>query len=196
MNETEARDRICRYGKELYDKGLVSGTGGNISVLIEDRMICTPTGISLGALDPISLACVRITGEHISGARPTKEVPMHLAVYTANTGACAVVHTHSPFAVTYSCTGEVDALIPIYTSGMLAKVGHVKLVPFRVPGSQALGDLIRENIPNFRALLLENHGVIIAGKTLEEAVITAGEIEDNLRIYFISGQRARPLREA
>ncbi len=194
MNEQEARERICQYGKDLYDKGLVSGTGGNISVRIEDRMICTPTGVSLGGLDPITLACVRLTGEHISGARPTKEVPMHLAVYSANTGACAVVHTHSPFAVTYSCTGEVNALIPIYTPGMLAKVGQVKLVPFRVPGSQALGDLIRENITSFRALLLENHGVIIAGKTLEEAVITASEIEDNLRIFFISGQKARSLK--
>lgn len=191
MNEQELRETICCLGKELYDKGLVSGTGGNLSVRIGDQMICSPTGVSLGSLDPNTLACVRLTGEHVSGARPTKEVPMHLAVYAADTSADAVVHTHSPFAVAYSCTGQVDGLIPIYTQGMLRKVGQVKLLPFRPSGSQALGELIREEIPNFQALLLENHGVLVTGKTLEQAVMRAGEIEDNLRIFFISGGKAR-----
>jgi 3-dehydro-4-phosphotetronate decarboxylase len=193
MSFLRAAKEIVEWGKELTDKGLVNGTGGNISVRLEDAVISTPSGWSLGELDADNLSVTTLDGEIISGPKPTKELPMHLAVYRSREDLNAVVHTHSIYAVTYSCTAPVGSLIPIYIPSIAAKVGHVKLIPFVLPGSEELGELVGKEIQRYNALLLENHGVLSAGKTLSKAGIGAYEIEDNLKIEFLSNHTARSI---
>lgn len=186
-------EEIVKLGKELTVKGLVNGTGGNISVCSGDVVISTPSGWSLGELKVESLSITNLYGEVLSGEKPTKELPMHLAVYHSRPDLQAVVHTHSIYAVTYSCTAEVNSFIPVYIPSIVIKVGNVKLVPFALPGSAELGQLVGEEIKHVNGLLLENHGVLSTGKTLAQAGIGAYEIEDNLKIEFLSNQKARPI---
>jgi ribulose-5-phosphate 4-epimerase/fuculose-1-phosphate aldolase len=193
MNESIAKKQLVRRGKEIYDRGLVNGSGGNLSIRLSDRVICSPSGYSLGELSEEELSVTDLQGQVISGPKPTKELPMHLAVYRRRIDLNAVVHTHSIYAVTYACSEEVNTLIPAYIPSIVIKVGAVKLLPFRSPGSVELGELIEEEIANYNGLLLENHGVLAAGDTLEKAVISAYEIEDNLKIRYLSGRKARPL---
>ena len=191
MDIASVSKEIVKFGKELERKGLVNGTGGNISVRVDEIVISTPSGWSLGELKAGSLTISDLNGNVLSGPKPTKELPMHLAVYNSRSDLKAVVHTHSIYAVTYSCTAEVNALIPIYIPSIAAKVGKVKLIPFALPGSRELGELVSKEILHFNGLLLQNHGVLSAGKTLNQAVVGAYEIEDNVKIEFLSNHRAR-----
>lgn len=193
MNSLEISKQIVEWGKNLTDKGLVNGTGGNLSVRFEDYVISTPSGWSLGELEVDNLSVTTLKGESISGPKPTKELPMHLAVYQARVDLNAVVHTHSIYAVTYSCTAAVGSVIPIYIPSIAAKVGYVKLIPFTLPGSKELGELVGQEILQYNALLLENHGVLAAGKTLSNACVGTFEIEDNLKIEFLSNHTARSI---
>lgn len=191
MNISEITKEVVEWGRNLTDKGLVNGTGGNISVRFGEQIISTPSGISLGELQSENLSITTLGGERIFGPKPTKELPMHLAVYKARADLNAVVHTHSIYAVTFSCTAAVGSLIPIYIPSIAAKVGNVKLLPFSLPGSKELGSLVGDEIKKYNGLLLGNHGVLSAGETLSKAGIGAYEIEDNLKIEFLSNHTAR-----
>lgn len=195
-NEEEARLQIVKWGKELYTRGLINGSGGNISIRMEaDTVLSTPSGWSLGHLTPESISKTTIKGELIKGLKPTKELPLHLAVYEARPDMAAVVHTHSIYAVAYGCTMEPGQIMAPYVPSLVAKVGMVRLTPFRMPASRELGEVVAEGIASSQAVLLENHGVVAVGKTLEAAVGAAFEVEDNARIYFLSGAKARRLPE-
>jgi ribulose-5-phosphate 4-epimerase/fuculose-1-phosphate aldolase len=196
LDEEQARYEIVEWGKELYTRGLVNGTGGNLSVRTSPEVVlCTPSGWSLGRLTPESIAKTTLKGDLLQGARPTKELPMHLAVYSMRSDVFAIVHTHSIYAVTYACTVAPGAVMPPHVPSLVAKVGTVHLTPFHLPASRELGEVVREGVKHSQAVLLENHGVLAVGKTLEAAVGVAFEVEDNARIHFISQGRARPLPE-
>jgi ribulose-5-phosphate 4-epimerase/fuculose-1-phosphate aldolase len=195
MNIAVISEDIVKLGKEITEKGLVNGTGGNISVRLGEIVVSTPSGWSLGELKAESLSVTNLNGEVLSGPKPTKELPMHLAVYHSRPDLHAVVHTHSINAVTYSCTAELNSLIPIYIPSIVIKVGNVKLIPFALPGSAELGELVGKEIQYFNGLLLENHGVLSTGRTLAQAGIGAYEIEDNLKIEFLSNHRARTISQ-
>jgi ribulose-5-phosphate 4-epimerase/fuculose-1-phosphate aldolase len=196
LNEEEARLEIVKWGKEIYTRGLVNGSGGNISIRISaDTVLSTPSGWSLGHMTTESITKTTIKGELLAGLKPTKELPMHLAVYEARPDISAVAHTHSIYALTYACTMEPGHIMPPYVPSLVAKVGTVKLTPFRLPASRELGEVVAEGIASSQAVLLENHGVLAVGKTLEAAIGVAFEVDDNAKIYFLSGGKARPLPE-
>jgi ribulose-5-phosphate 4-epimerase/fuculose-1-phosphate aldolase len=196
MIDLIAKKQLVQRGKEISERGLVNGSGGNLSIRVGDQVICSPSGYSLGELSEEELSVTDLLGQVISGPKPTKELPMHLAVYRKRPDLQAVVHTHSIYAVTYACSEEVNALIPSYIPSIVIKVGAVKLLPFRSPGSVELGEQIEKEIVDHNGLLLENHGVLASGATMEKAVIAAYEIEDNLKIHYLSGRQARPLPSA
>lgn len=197
FDEEQARYEIVEWGKELYARGLVNGTGGNLSIRISPEVVlCTPSGWSLGRLTSESIAKTTVEGDLPKGARPTKELPMHLAVYSARSDVFAIVHTHSVYAVTYACTMVPGGIMPPYIPSLVAKVGAVHLTPFHLPASRELGEVVREGVKHSQAVLLENHGVLAVGKTLEAAIGVAFEVEDNARIHFISEGRAKPLPES
>jgi ribulose-5-phosphate 4-epimerase/fuculose-1-phosphate aldolase len=192
--ECAARKEICRWGKEIYDQGLVKGSGGNLSIrLDENTVLLTPTGWFLGHMTEECISKVDMDGNHLDGEKPTKEVPLHLEVYRQRPDVKAVCHTHSIYATTYASTVPGGTVMPVYTPGCAVKCGPIMVTAFAAPGSEQLGKNVREGIARSNATLMANHGVVAAAKTLETAVGIANEVENNAMIHFISGQTAIPL---
>ena len=187
MNESEARDAICRLGAELSARGLSPGTSGNISVAVDDGFLVTPTNASLGALAPARLASLDASGAHRSGDAPTKERFLHLAVYRARPRCGAVIHLHSTHAVGYSCLDGLDpddALRPI-TPYTVMRLGRVALVPYVRPGDERLGALVGEAASEHHAILLANHGPVVAGESLSAAAAAIEELEESAKLHFL-----------
>ena len=162
--ETKRRETIALHGKALYDRGLTFGTAGNISARVDDGWLLTPTNSCLGRLDPARIAKLDDQGTLLSGDPPSKEAFMHRAVYEERGGAQAVVHLHSTHSVAVSCLHGIDPanVLPPLTAYYVMKVGTLPLVPYFRPGDPALGDAIREYIVKTPAVLLANHGPVVA----------------------------------
>lgn len=187
MNEAQARNEIVEYGRSIYNRGLTGGSTGNISVRIGTQFLATPTGSSLGNLDPERLSLLDSNGDLVSGDRPTKEALFHLAMYAERPDANAIVHIHSTHAVAVSCLKELDpedALPPI-TAYYVMRVGKLPLVPFHPPGSQSLVDAVRQSSPDHHSLLLAHHGPIVAGPNLATAVDAIEELEQTARLFLL-----------
>src|ERR1700729_1029313 len=147
MTETQLREEICRLGRSLFERGLPPGSSGNISVRLDDGgWLVTPTNASLGFLDPGRLSRLSADGKLVSGDAPTKEVPLHTALYQTRTTARAVVHLHSTHSVALSMLPEIDprAALPPMTPYYLMKCGATALVPYYRPGDPAVADAIEE----------------------------------------------------
>lgn len=198
MNETQAREEIVRHGRSMFDRGLTGGSTGNISVRIGSNVLMTPTGSSLGNLNPDTLSLIDESGQLISGDPPTKEVNLHLGVYSARPDAAAVVHLHSPYAVAVSCLSDIDeknALPPI-TAYYVMRVGRLPLVKFHPPGAKELADDVKIYASQHQAMLLAHHGPIVAGKSLAAAADSIEELEQTARLFLmLRGQSYRSLSE-
>lgn len=188
MNEeNKLREAICRFGKSIYDRGLTGGSSGNISVRLEDGWLMTPTGSSMGDLDPARLSRLDATGAHISGDKPTKETFLHLAMYEERPQDGAVVHLHSTHSVAVSCLPDVDPtnVIPPITAYYVMKIGKLPLVPYYRPGDEGLGDAIRGLAGKHTAVLLANHGPVVSAKALDAAVYATEELEETAKLYLL-----------
>ncbi len=161
----DIRDEMVAICHSLFQRGYAHGSAGNVSVRLEDGFLVTPTRSSLGRLDAARLSRLDRAGNHLSGDKPSKEVPMHLAYYAARPEAQAIVHLHSPYATLLSClstTDPADAIPPV-TPYLWMNVGRVPMVEFAPPGSQALADLVGETAVNAKAILMANHGFLVGG---------------------------------
>jgi 3-dehydro-4-phosphotetronate decarboxylase len=189
ISENRLREDICRLAASLFDRGLTQGSSGNVSVRLADGgLLVTPTGASLGRLDPARLARLDADGRFVSGDRPTKEVPLHEAFYATRGQTGAVVHLHSAHAVAWSTLQGVDpedALPPI-TPYAVMLLGRVRLLPFFVPGDPATGDAIRGLGGRRSAVLLANHGPVVASRDLEAAVNAMEELEATARLALLT----------
>ena len=188
MNQSELRDQICRLGRSLFERGLTPGSSGNISVRLDDGgWLVTPTNASLGFLDPARLSRLDAKGRLVSGDAPTKEVPLHTALYETRSGAQAVVHLHSTHSVAVSMLPEIDprAALPPMTPYYLMKCGATALVPYYRPGDSAVADAIKGLAGKYSSVLLANHGPVVAGDTLEAAVFAMEELEETARLYLL-----------
>jgi ribulose-5-phosphate 4-epimerase/fuculose-1-phosphate aldolase len=192
-SEFEQRSSIIKWGKELYDNGMVRGSGGNISVKLHDSILLTPTGFFLGHLTEDSISKTDLDGNLIHGLKPTKELPMHLATYKARSHANAVLHLHSPYATAMASTLSNNEFMPIFLPSVAIKVGKIKIVDFELPGTQELANVISEAMKFGPAVLLSHHGIITTGKNLMEAVSIAYEIEENAHLYYITGGKIKEL---
>lgn len=190
--EAEPRQKLVRMGELLYARQLAHGSAGNLSVKLEDgAILVTPTNSSLGSLDADRISKVSPAGELISGDRPSKEYFFHLAVYDARPAARAVVHLHSTFSVAVSCLSHQqtqDALPPL-TAYYVMRVGRLPLVRYFRPGDRALAEEVKRVSREHRSMLLANHGPIVSGASLEEAVYAYEELEETAKIFFILGDR-------
>ena len=200
MTETHLREQICLLAKSLFDRGLTGGSTGNISARTEDGgLLVSPTGTSFGRLDPARLSRFDATGRLISGDAPTKEMPLHSAFYDTRSSAGAVVHLHSCHAVALSLMPEVDPdnFLPPLTPYAIMKLGKVKLLPFFLPGDPAMGDAVRGLAGKRSAVMLANHGPVVAGKDVEAACNAIEELEDTARLAILMrGIPARALTDA
>lgn len=187
--ETRAREAITALARSMFDRGLTHGTTGNISARLSDgRILMTPTGVSFGWLDPATLSLLDTDGRQLSGASPTKERPLHTAFYETRAGTGAVVHLHSTHSVAWSMMPEVDpdAVIPPLTSYAVMRAGRVKLLPFFVPGDPAMADAIRALSGTRSAVMLANHGPVVAGQDLISAAAAIEEIEETARLALLT----------
>lgn len=187
---------LCEIGASFYARGLAFGSTGNLSVRLEDRIWITPTGGSLRNLQPDDLACIDEAGAALNTNRASKESPFHLAAYrSAGNRAQAIVHLHSTYSVAMSCLADPE-FSPI-TPYFQMRVAPLAVLPYFRPGSPELGDAVGEAAKEHNCMLLRNHGLITLGRTLEEAVDRAEELEETAKlVLLLRGQSLQVLTEA
>jgi len=196
MSETHQREEIARLAKSLFDRGLTFGSSGNISVRLEDGWLMTPTGSSMGAIDPARISRLDLAGNLVSGDKPTKESFLHMAMYGRRPRAGAIVHLHSTHSVAVSCLNDIDHrdVLPPLTAYYVMRVGRLPLIPYFAPGDLDLARAVEEMASDHHAVLLANHGPVVAGKSLEDAVYATEELEETAKLFLaLRGMRTRPL---
>ncbi len=188
--EARLREMICEFAKSIYDRGLTGGSTGNISARLTDgRLLVTPTGSSFGRLDPARLSLFDASGNLVDGDKPTKEMPLHAAFYeTRPEKTGAVVHLHSSHSTALSVLPDTDPdnMLPPITAYGIMRVGKVKLLPYFMPGDPAMGDAIRGLAGKRSAVVLANHGPVVAGKDLEAAVYAMEELEETAKLTLMT----------
>ncbi len=196
MSEAKLRDRVAEMAKSLFDRGLTFGSTGNISIRLDEGWLMTPTGASMGNLDPARISRLDAAGNLVSGDAPTKEAFLHIAMYERRPRAGAVVHLHSTHSVAVSCLEDIDEadVLPPLTAYYAMRVGRLPLVPYFPPGDIDLARAVREMASDHHAMLLANHGPVVAGKSLADAVYATEELEETAKLFLaLQGMRTRPL---
>jgi ribulose-5-phosphate 4-epimerase/fuculose-1-phosphate aldolase len=191
---TDPREQLVAYGKSMFERRLTFGSSGNISVKTRDGWLMSPTNVSLGALDPARLSQLDSSGKHVGGDAPTKESFLHLAMYRERVSAGAVVHLHSTHSVAVSCLDGIDPedVLPPITAYYVMRVGTLPLIPYYAPGDPTLGEAVGKVAAKHSAVLLANHGPVVAGSSLTAAVNAIEELEETARLYLLL--HGRPTR--
>ena len=188
MTESEARQALVEYGRSLFARGYSCGTSGNLSVRLADGAgyLMSPTNVSLGGLTVESISRLEGDGRHSGGAPPTKEAWLHMAMYAARPQDHAVVHLHSTYAAALSCRSDrpADDVLPPLTPYVIMRVGRVARLPYSRPGDTGPAGAIEALAARHRAVLLANHGPVVAGRDLATAVAAAEELEETARLFF------------
>ncbi len=193
------REEICRTGQSLFERGLTSGSTGNISVRVSDGgWLMTPTNASMGSLDPARLSLFDASGKLLSGDAPTKEAFLHFSMYGERGDAGAVVHLHSSHATAVSILRDIDPedVLPPLTAYYVMRVGRLPLVPYFAPGDMALADAVRSLAGRHHAMLLANHGPVVAGTTLANAQFAAEELEETAKLFLMLQHHAKRMLTA
>ena len=199
MNESLAREEICRVGRSLFERGYVHATAGNISVRLDDGFLITPTDACLGFLQPDKLAKVGLDGQQISGDRASKTLALHRHIYEA---ACetdadtrCVIHTHSTHLVALSLNTTGPELLPPITPYFVMKVGHVPVVNYHRPGSPVAADEVEALIRQYaargtpiRAVMLPRLGPNVWHDSPAAAMATLEELEETARLLLLAPQ--------
>jgi ribulose-5-phosphate 4-epimerase/fuculose-1-phosphate aldolase len=194
--EAKLREEITLLGRSIYERGLTHGSTGNISAKLDDGWLLTPTGSNLGRLDPARLSKLDWNGKLVSGDAPSKENFLHLAMYQERKAAGAVVHLHSTHSVAVSVLADVDAadVLPPLTAYYVMRIGRLPLVPYYAPGDLELADAVRGFAGKHHAVLLANHGPVVAGSALAAAADAVEELEATAKLFLLlRGEKVRPL---
>lgn len=197
MSDTPLRELICELAKSLFDRGFTVGSTGNISARTADGgLLVTPTNASFGRLDPAKLSYFNAEGQFVSGNKPTKEMPLHMAFYDTRSTAGAVIHLHSCHAVALSLQEDIDEdnFLPPLTPYSVMKLGRVKLLPYFMPGDKAMGDAVRGLAGKRSAVMLANHGPVVAGRDVEAACYAIEELEETAKLaLMMRGMKSKML---
>ncbi|VTU41054.1 L-fuculose phosphate aldolase [Variovorax sp. PBS-H4] len=204
MNETQARDEICRVGRSLFDRGLVHATAGNISVRLDEGYLITPTDACLGFLDPAKLARLDADLNQTSGDRASKTIALHARIHAAamrfDSGTRCVIHTHSTHCVTLTLDAPGEELLPALTPYFVMKVGHVPVIPYHRPGAPGAAEQVAQAIGRYgergtpiRAVMLERLGPNVWHDTPAAAMAVLEELEETARLWLLNRQSAQPL---
>ncbi|MBK5074293.1 aldolase [Budviciaceae bacterium CWB-B4] len=187
MTEFDLREQLITLARSIFMRGYSSGSSGNISLMLPDQtLLVTPTNSSFGDLDPNRLSHITMEGERLSGDLPSKEYPMHLAIYQHRPHTGAIVHLHSHYLTALSCLQGLDPknCLPPLTPYYVMRVGQLPLVPYFRPGDPQLGEAVGKLASRHNAILLANHGVIVCGANIRDAIFNAEELEETARLYF------------
>lgn len=188
MSEADrVAEDICRYGRSLFERGLTFGSSGNISARVPGGWLMTPTGVALDRLQPDRLSRLDDAARHVGGDAPTKEAFLHLSMYGERPKAGGIVHLHSTHSVAVSCLADVspEDVLPPVTAYYIMRVGTLPLIPYYPPGDAALAEAVRQKAGRHHAVLLANHGPVVAGSSLEAAVGAIEELEETARLYLM-----------
>ena len=187
MNERELRERIAMHGKSLFDRGYTCGSSGNISVRLPDGFLVTPTNSCLGRLDPDRISKLTWDGELLAGDKPSKEAFLHRSVYDVRDSENAIVHLHSTHSVAVSCMQDIDEdnVLPAITAYYVMRIGKLPLVPYFAPGDVKLADAVEQTAKHSRAVLLANHGPVVAGANLDAAIYATEELEETAKLFIM-----------
>jgi len=185
LSEYELREKLIKVARKCFQYRLMAGTWGNLSVRFDrEKVLITPSGFEKTALKPENLLLMDLEGNVLRGdLKPTIETSMHLGIYKARDDVNAVIHTHSPYAMTLSVINEP---IPVLTVEFASAVGHeVPVTGFVLPGTKDLADEVVKALgEDGVAALIRNHGVVAVGESLEEAYNVAILVEEEARTYF------------
>jgi ribulose-5-phosphate 4-epimerase/fuculose-1-phosphate aldolase len=194
--ERRLRESVVDAARSIFTRGLTHGRTGNISVRWQDSILVTPTGSSLGTVLPDELSVIDAAGKHIAGNKPSKEAFLHAAVLRARPQDTAVVHTHSTYSAAVSCLNHVatGSVIPPLTAYFAMRVGTLPLLPYHAPGDPTLEGLAEATAADHLAMLLSNHGPVVAGKDIDSAMDALEELEETAKVYLLlHGHNTRPL---
>lgn len=199
MTELEQKIEMVNLARSLFERGYTVGGAGNLSVRLDDkRILVTPTGSSLGRLQTERLSVLDLQGNHLSGDKPSKEAIFHLAMYEKNPNCNAIVHLHSTYLTALSCLENLnyDNAMQAFTPYYVMRVGQLAVIPYYKPGDPNIARELGERALQGKAFLLANHGVVVTGKDLIDAVDNTEELEETAKLYFIlQGQKIRYLTE-
>ncbi len=190
--EAQAREEIVDFGRMLYQRGLAHGSSGNLSTRVPGGYLVTPTNTCLGRLDPARLSKLDTAGRVVSGEPPSKESQLHLAFYRARENAAGIVHLHCTHCVALSCRADLpaDNVLPPVTAYHVMRIGQLPRLPFYRPGDPQLASAVGASASGHHAMLLANHGPVVAGRTLADAVYTVEELEESAKIFLLLEGRA------
>jgi ribulose-5-phosphate 4-epimerase/fuculose-1-phosphate aldolase len=197
--ESKMRERIVSIGRSLYTRGLSPGSSGNISARLEEGWLLTPTNSSLGELDPACLSKLDWNGTLVSGAKPSKEYFLHLAMYQKRRQSGAIVHLHSSYAAAISCLDGLNpaSCIPPITPYFVMRVGKLPLIPYFRPGDKSLANEIAKYAEKHAAVLLANHGPVVSGNDLDSAMHAIEELEETSKLMLLlHSQKIRTLDQS
>ena len=208
MNESQAREEICRVGRSLFERGYVHATAGNVSVRLDDGLLITPSDACLGFLDPAQLARLDAGGRQLAGLPASKTVAMHQGIYRAaaklQTATRCVIHTHSTHCVALSLRAGARAeLLEAITPYFVMKVGHVPVIPYRRPGATEAAQAVVRAIDEYagqgtpiRAVMLERLGPNVWHDTPAQAMAVLEELEETARLVCLASEPLQPLSAA
>jgi ribulose-5-phosphate 4-epimerase/fuculose-1-phosphate aldolase len=196
VSAAKLREALCVLAKSMVDRGLTHGSTGNLSLRTDEGFLMTPTGSSLGALDPARLAVLDAAGRHVAGDAPTKEALLHLAMYRERPRDTAVVHLHATHSVAVSVLADVDPadVLPPLTAYYAMRIGTLPLLPYFAPGDAALAAAVGAVAGRHHAVLLANHGPVVSGTSLAVAADAIEELEATAKLWLLlRGERVRTL---
>lgn len=199
MTEIEQKELMVKLGRSFFERGYTVGGAGNLSVrLDENRILVTPTGSSLGRLTAERLSVLDMDGNVLEGDKPSKESVFHLALYKKNPECKAIVHLHSTYLTALSCLDGIDVnnAMKAFTPYYVMRVGKLQVIPYYRPGSPEIARELSERALTGKAFLLANHGVVVTGSDLQDAVDNTEELEETAKLHFIlQGHKIRYLTD-
>ena len=191
ITDWEIRRQLVRYGKKVYEKGLVAATDGNISMrMMTDRVMITPSGVALSDLDVNDLVYVDLDGQVLQGRhKPSSELPMHLEIYRQRPEINAVLHAHPPTTVAFTIAGETftQPLLP----ELVVLFGEIPIASYATPATEESANSIRDLIPNYDVIVLDHHGAVTMGKSLEDAFAKMEKLEHSAKTLLAAKQIGR-----
>ena len=195
MTEQQLREQMVGLAHSMFERGYATGSAGNLSLKLHNGyFLATPTGASLGRLKAEELSVVTIDGTQISGRRASKEIAFHLAIYRNNPQCNAIVHLHSTYLTALSCLDNLNTenAIRPFTPYYVMRIGQLPVIPYLRPGDARIAEELGKRAADYRAFLLANHGSVITGSDMEDAVDNAEELEETAKLMFLLDQH--PIR--
>ena len=198
MDDKDSIQDLVRYSRMLYERGLVHAEGGNTSIRVEDAVWVTRTGSVLGRLAENDLTKMTLEGDVIAGDKPSKEWPMHLAIYRARPNERAIIHIHPTYSIAYSTLLTEPSLdaVPAYSSALYRRAGRVPMIDYYPVGSKELHEAITALAPHFFAILMKQHGLTVAASSLSKAFGIIEEIEQCCHIALLTNGKGSPITAA